>query len=311
MTPEEQNTLLDRLEQWDEAAATHILLQHDPTNHHSHQPGTTNTSSHDSLSRSKPHDLDTILPLPGFPAHRESQQAQRDRFLSWSANLHSNLDVYRTSSRSLLQTRHDLALQDLHETQTLSLAEAEDKQVQAEADLLATHERELRDVATALKHMEAYCAGTLSSGEPHSRTVTEQDRGELEKTRRARDAMAGRHEGAIRVLRGEQGRRMKARVARQERDVANLERAHRNESAEMERGFELSEGLDIVKRETLVRRWAVQDAIFLRKLEVETGVVLGGRLPEVDWTTDQLASVRDAGHGVAGLSRARVDSRLT
>ena len=306
MTHEEQSSLLDRLEQWDEAASTHIISPHSESHiHHQHQVSG-NASPQNSDTQSKPHDLETILPLPGFPAHRASQQAQRDRFLAWSANLHTSLDAHRTSSRGLLQTRHTTALEDLRDAHAVSLAEAEDKQVLAEADLLATHERENRDLATALKHMEAYCAGTLGGGEPHGRTVTDQDRGELEKTRRAREAMASRHEGAIRVLRGEQSRRLKGRTARQERETASLERAHRNEAAEMERSFELTEGLDIVKREALSKRWEVQDAVFLRKLEVETGVVLGGRLPGLDWGVDQLA-------GIAGFSgsRARVDSRLT
>ena len=311
MTQEEQSSLLDRLEQWDEAASTHIISRHSETHnrqHHHHQ-ASGNVSPHNLDTRPKPHDLETILPLPGFPAHRANQQAQRDRFLAWSAHLHTSLDTYRTSSRNLLQTRHTTALEELRDAHAISLAEAEDKQVLAEADLLATHERENRDLATALKHMEAYCAGTLGGGEPHGRTVTDQDRGELEKTRRAREAMASRHEGAIRVLRGEQGRRLKGRMARQEREIASLERAHRYEAAEMERSFEITEGLDVVKREALFRRWEVQDAVFLRKLEVDTGVVLGGRLPGLDWGADQLAGLES---GIPTISsRARVDSRLT
>ena len=309
MTHEEQSGLLDRLEQWDEAACTHILAPSEITN----SQHTTTPSNHGPPPFSKPHNIESILPLPGFHAHREAQQAQRDRFLAWSAQFHSTLDAHRTTSKGMLQTRHTLALDDLRDAHAVSLSEAEDKQVQAEADLLATHGRENRDMATALKHMEAYCAGTLGGGEPHGRTVTDQDRGELEKTRRARDAMAGRHEGAIRVLRGEQGRRMKSRVARQEREIASLERAQRVEAAELERAFDMTESLEFLKRETLVRRWEVQDAIFLRKLEVDTGVVLGGRLPEVDWTADQLAGWPrgDADAGVSLTSRARVDSRLT
>jgi hypothetical protein len=315
MTHEEQRSLLDRLEQWDEAASTNIISHPETPNSHLQQV-TESAPPHDSDAQLKPHDLETILPLPGFPAHRANQQAQRDRFLAWSTHLHTALDTHRTSSRAMLQTRHNLALEQLYDAHAISLSEAEDKQVQAEADLLATHEREHRDLATALKHMEAYCAGTLGGGEPHGRTVTDQDRGELEKTRRAREAMAGRHEGAIRVLRGEQGRRMKSRIARQEREIGSMERAQRNESAEMERGFELTEGLDIVKREGLARRWEVQDAVFLRKLEVETGVVLGGRLPGLDWTTDQLAGTTTpitttTWEPVVSGSRARVDSRLT
>lgn len=309
MTHEEQSSLLDRLEQWDEAASTHIISRHSETHNRHHQNQVSgNVSPHDLDTRPKAHDLETILPLPGFPAHRANQQAQRDRFLAWSAHLHTSLDLHRTSSRNLLQMRHTSALEDLRDAHAISLAEAEDKQVLAEADLLATHDRENRDLATALKHMEAYCAGTLGGGEPHGRTVTDQDRGELEKTRRAREAMASRHEGAIRVLRGEQGRRLKGRMVRHEREIASLERAHRNEAAEMERSFELTEGLDLVKREALFRRWEVQDAIFLRKLEVDTGVVLGGRLPGLNWGADQLAGIEV---GVSGSSRARVDSRLT
>lgn len=309
MTHEEQNSLLDRLEQWDEAASTRIIAHPEMTNTHNHQvPG--NMSPHEPDMRPKPHDLDTIIPLPGFPAHRANQQAQRDRFLTWSMHFHMALDTYRTSARSMLHTRHTVAIEDLRDAHATSLAEAEDKQVQAEADLLATHEREHRDLGIALKHMEAYCAGTLGSGEPHGRTVTDQDRGELEKTQRAREAMAGRHEGAIRVLRGEQSRRLKGRVARQEREMASLERAQRAEAADMERSFEATEGMDVVKREMLSRRWELQDAVFLRQLEVETGVALGGRLPELDWATDQLAGLPICEPAIPG-SRARVDSRLT
>jgi hypothetical protein len=74
------------------------------------------------------------------------------------------------------------------------------------------------------------------------------------------------------------------------------------------------EGLDIVKREALARRWEVQDAVFLRKLEVETGVVLGGRLPGIDWTSDGLAvttTIATTSELAVSGSRARVDSRLT
>jgi hypothetical protein len=322
MTFEERSSLLDRLEQWGEVTSTHVASHTEPTRPH-HQKVHDDTSPRDSDTQLKAHDLETILPLPGFPAHRANQQAQRDRFLNWSTRLHDALDTYRTSSRNALHARHTLALEELRDAQAISLSEAEDKQVQAEADLLATHERENRDLATALKHMEAYCAGTLGGGEPHGRTVTEQDRGELEKTRRAREAMSSRHEGAIRVLRGEQGRRMKSRVARQEREIASLERAQRNETAEMERGFELMDGLDGAKREALSRRWEVQDAVFLRRLEVETGVVLGGRLPGLDWTAGQLAGLKTTPEITTTTtttttcgaeipsSRARVDSRLT
>lgn len=82
-----------------------------------------------------------------------------------------------------------------------------------------------------------------------------------------------------------------------------------------------------------MRLWEVQDAVFLRRLEVDTGVVLGGRLPPVEWegSTCGGGSGGDGGEdakmpdlpvsapdarggalldGVVSGSRARVDSRL-
>lgn len=328
MTRQEQNALLDKLEQWDEAASTSVSTRseattnHHPDHHEQHQPPS-QTSSHLSLPP-QPHDLSTLLPLPGFSHHRTTQELQRDRFLAWSARTTATLNQHRTHALAALQTRHSLALTTLQETHALSLSEAEDKQVSAEADLRATHAREDRDVATALKHMEAYCAGTLGCGTPHGRTVTEQDLRELEKTRRAREGLQARHEGAIRVLRGEQGRRMKGRVARQEREVGGLVRAQEGEREGLEKGWGVVEALVRGKRGMLSRRWEVEDRVFMKRLEVETGVVLGGRVPGVEWEGENVKVV-DGGKGLAmedGIpgalqdgfvtpgSRGRVDSRL-
>ena len=98
-------------------------------------------------------------------------------------------------------------------------------------------------------------------------------------------------------------------MARQEREVGNLERAHRGEAEQMERGFEIMAGLEAAKRELLVKRWEVQDAVFLGKLEVESGVVHGGRLPGVEWSRGD-AGNGNVESGLAGV-RERADSRLT
>ena len=118
MTHEEQSGLLDRLEQWDEAACTHILAPSEITN----SQHTTTPSNHGPPPLSKPHNIESILPLPGFHAHREAQQAQRDRFLAWSAQFHSTLDAHRTTSKGMLQTRHTLALDDLRDAHAVSLS---------------------------------------------------------------------------------------------------------------------------------------------------------------------------------------------
>lgn len=291
MTHDEQTALLDKLSQWDEATSTTPSTRSRPTNtpHHPlqtpHPPPTTLP-------------LSTATHLPGFPAHRAAQTLQRARYQTWSTAQTHHLHTAHATALTALQHRHATALADLQTAHATALADAEDAQVQAEADLLAAHAREARDLATALRHMEAYCAGTLGCGAPHGRTVTEQDLRELGKARAARAGLPGRHEGAVRVLRGEQGRRLKGRVKRQEREVGNLVRAHGGEVEGLERGFGvLVRGVE-GKREGLVRRWEVQDAVFLRRLEVE------GRLPGVEWG-DELDD-DDAVDGVRGRSDSRV-----
>ena len=175
-----------------------------------------------------------------------------------------------------------------------AMSEAEDKQVKAEADMREAHEQEKRDNATALKHMEAYCAGTYSTGEAHSRTVTDQDRAELEKAKRTRDAMDPKHESAINVLRGEQGRRMRLRQQRQDKEVQELRRALRKEELELERactsGAHRFEDFAAEKQRRVRARRDLQHAIFVKKVELEPGEEVDGKLGKLPWERDETTS---------------------
>jgi hypothetical protein len=172
-----------------------------------------------------------------------------------------------------MKARHETATEDLLERHANAMSEAEDKQVKAEADMREVHAQEKRDNATALRHMEAYCAGTYSNGDLHGRTVTEQDLAELEKARKVRDAMDPKHGSAINVLRGEQGRRIKLRAQRQEKEMQESNRNQRKEELEFGRactaevgGFE---GMLAEKQRRINVRWEMQVAILAKKAEIE------------------------------------------
>jgi hypothetical protein len=209
---------------------------------------------------------------PQFRELQEKQDRLNERIIAWIETQRARLQQMHERLRADIKARHEIAVDDLHETHGAAMADAEDKQVKAEADLRELHLQERRDNATALKHMEAYCAGTYSNGEAHGRTVTDQDLLELDKARRTRDTMDTKHNNAINVLRGEQGRRIKLRAQRQERVVQDLKRAQRSEELEFERKC-TSELLAVdtsraKRQKRILARWELQVAILVKQVEL-------------------------------------------
>ncbi|KAK0935351.1 hypothetical protein LTR29_013064 [Friedmanniomyces endolithicus] len=223
--------------------------------------------------------VEMISERPELKMLRDDQAAQLDRFSAWASKQKVELEVQQALLREQLRASHSTALEELEDAHNTAMAEAEDKQVKAEADMRTSHDREKRDNETALKHMEAYCAGRYSSGELHHRPVTAQDHIELDKTKRSRERMDGRHESAINVLRGEQSRRMRLRAQRQEKEEQELRRVQRREELELERSFgqEVAElELEIAeRRQRLEGRWRLQAAVVAKRLAVVPGFFAG------------------------------------
>ena len=173
-----------------------------------------------------------------------------------------------------------------------TLTFVEDAHVRAEAALRSAQEVELRSTTTALRHMEAYCAGVSSNTNlPHDRRITPQDVRELSKTRQLRASMPTRHESAINVLRGEQGRRLAARLKRMDEEIAGMEgRLEEEMKSEGLKGEEEMRGWEEeVARlgRGMQRRWALEVGVWCRRLEEETGVRFEGTLPVVPWGGDE------------------------
>lgn len=277
ITKEEQSAVLTRLEQWDEATSITPSMESErgPLPATSRPSAGARTISRDSK-------VDSMTPRRGHDSvmeeHSQSPslrdlQLQYDelneRFAVWANNQLDTLHAVHVEMRKAMAARHEAVVDDLVEHHLTDMADAEDKQVKAEGDMREMHAREERDNATALKHMEAFCSGTYSSGQAHDRSVTDQDLSELEKTRALRDAMPWRHENAINVLRGEQSRRMKMRAQRQEREEQDLRKNLRKEELELERTctseVQVLEQLISDKRKAVWRRHEMEKAILVAK----------------------------------------------
>ncbi|GIZ38824.1 hypothetical protein CKM354_000222500 [Cercospora kikuchii] len=300
MTQEEQSALLVKLEQWDDALSMSPSMSSSRRNS-VHTAAAIRCGDRDSHTLS---DDASIAPL-SLEAHEYFNQAiaredykllhlgqteQRDRLLGWASKQGEELLAKHETLRQTMLSTHEAAVEEMQEQHAFATSDAEDKQVKAESDLREAQEKERRDNATALKHMEAYCAGTYSTGEAHDRTVTEQDLAELEKARWHRDSMQVRHESAINVLRGEQNRRLRLRASRQDRALQDLKRQQRKAELELERlcNGELAKLNDTLeqKRRKIRWRWELQMAILAKKIEAETGNHLDCRLPTADWHRD-------------------------
>ena len=312
MTPEEKTVLMRKLEVSasveSQAILPHCIEQTIDTTTRPSTRSPTVSGVFEDAEESSPapeivKDLEAISASPDFRVLHAEQAETKDLFLRWIDCLRSELDARHAKLRAELKILRESTLEELLETHTSTMAEAEDKQVKAESDMRSSHAQERRDHATGLKHMEAYCAGTFSNGEAHGRMVTDQDRAELDKARHVRDGMTAKHAAAINVLRGEQARRMKSRAQRRDLEIQKQSQAYRHDELMLEQTCNAeSRMLDQVvaeKRRKILLRWRLQMAVFARELELERGASVRGRLPSVDWQEHESGEESQTSAGLA------------
>ena len=128
--------------------------------------------------------------------------------------------------------------------------------------------------------------------------------------------MDSKHESAINVLRGEQGRRMRMREQRQEKELANLQKVQKKEGSDLAKGCDTEKEkfgiFEDDRRRRLVARWQVQNAILVKRFEAESGVAAKGSLPIPDWGigigVEKKLENMHVGNGM--LRRSRWDSLI-
>lgn len=146
---------------------------------------------------------------------------------------------------------------------------------------------ETRNVATALKHMEAYCLGPSPTHPEILYTVTKEDREKLDHQRAVQAKLPIRHESAINVLRAKQERDTRIKVQKQQAELDQLkedyEEMKRVQEEKYERDRRRLETVIQSRRSRVVQRWDLRFEIWRRVWQKEFRVPLIGDIPHQDW----------------------------
>lgn len=147
-------------------------------------------------------------------------------------------------------------------------------------------EQEAQNVATALRHMEAYCLS--SNPDPDfSHTVTQDDFKKLDRQRLIQQSLPRKHESAINVLRARQERALKLKNHKQQAELETMDAEYEKEkAAESEQFASESARLEVVieaRRKRLLQRWELKSEVWRRDWEAEHGTPLSGRFEHEDW----------------------------
>ncbi|KAJ4992652.1 IBR domain-containing protein [Stagonosporopsis vannaccii] len=212
---------------------------------------------------------------------RKALQAHHEWSLKRLAAQHNNDRDEREEHVSEV-TPHDCTNLAYTIQHILELEELEDAQITAEDSLRNAQDIETQNVATALKHMEAYC---LSSNPDHGlvHTVTQDDFKKLDCQRLFKQSLPQKHASAINVLRSRQERAMKLKMQKQEAELAEMDAGYGKEKAAEEwRYAQDSERLAAVieaRRKRLQQRWDLKFEMWRRDWESQHGT----QFENLDW----------------------------
>lgn len=174
----------------------------------------------------------------------------------------------------------------------LDLEHLEELQIMAEHDLRKTHDLESQNVATALKHMEAYCLGSREFNPDHPHVVTEEDFKKLDRQRATQLNSPRKHENAINVLRARQEREMKNRLQKNEHELdlldQDLERKIAAEDVEYKKELEKLNNVIETRRKRILQRWDLKFEMWRRDWEEQHGTAFTGQIEHEIWPTSTI-----------------------
>lgn len=230
---------------------------------------------------------------------KSQQKEQLERVAAFESNQRKALSAHHQLSLKRLAAQHENnkderkeqvsevapgnVTQYAYATQhVLELEDLEDAQITAEDSLRKTQDIETQNVATALKHMEAYCLS--SNPDPDlAHMVTQDDFKKLDRQRLIQQSLPRKHESAINVLRSRQERAMKLKVQKQEAELVEMDAEFEKEkTAEEWQHAQESERLNAViaaRRKRLQQRWDLKYEMWRRDWESQHGT----QFDSVDW----------------------------
>ncbi|KAF1365794.1 hypothetical protein EJ07DRAFT_93915 [Lizonia empirigonia] len=238
-------------------------------------------SSSKSVPNTPPRRISIQLPLGNPSLANEAsksfmlqQKEQLERVAAFESNQRKALLVHHQCSLKRLAEQHENSKDERKEHHILELEDLEDAQITAEDNLRTAQELETQNMATALKHMEAYCLS--SNPDPGlAHTVTQDDFRKLDRQRSIQQGLPRKHESAINVLRSRQERAMKVKMQKQEDELADMDAEHEKEKAaeEWQYAQELERLNTVIeaRRKRLQQRWDLKYEMWRKDWESQHG----------------------------------------
>lgn len=218
-----------------------------------------------------------------FQDLRHRQERQRDRFLAFGSAQQPLLDSRRDHLRAYEMERYPHVMDELEAQHSADLAKLEDRHVASEMDLREAHELEQRNCHIALRHMEAYCRGIETPGQPVQRNVSEQDRRNLERQYWLRDHLSQKQESAINVLREQQAKQLRVRSQKHDSELAAAQRRHEADLRSYDQIYDTFDAQMSQMKERLAWKWELATRIWKIHAGLEGVEEVTFPLPHVEW----------------------------
>ncbi|KAF1934138.1 uncharacterized protein M421DRAFT_415184 [Didymella exigua CBS 183.55] len=189
---------------------------------------------------------------------KAQQKEQLEKVSAFESRQRNDLHAQQCYSLEQLASQHENNKDARKEQHILELEDLEDAQITAEDTMRKAQRLETQNVATALKHMEAYCLS--SNPDPDlAHTVTQDDFKKLDRQRLIQQGLPRKHESAINVLRSRQDRAMKLKMQKQEAELEEMAAEWEKDKAaeEWQHAQELERLNTVIeaRRKRLQQRW--------------------------------------------------------
>lgn len=214
------------------------------------------------------------------------QIEERNRFDRFESSQHRLMRLEQVKAKQALLERYQDRQRTMEARHADALASHEHGHLSAEVDLHRTLKLERQGCETRLRHMRAYCnPGFTIEGMP-ARTVTKKDRRQLEQQQHVCNGIDNLHAARINVLRERQARQLERIAAKQEAELERLRDELRQEMEDLDAACE-AEAVQLrrefsERKDRLVARWTLAEAIERRRREISTGEMYGP-LPVIPW----------------------------
>ncbi|KAF1975400.1 hypothetical protein BU23DRAFT_72921 [Bimuria novae-zelandiae CBS 107.79] len=251
------------------------------------EPSTMLTTPTHELNEEETERLHSALQSETYQQLRAEQREQFQRISNFEANQRQALSANHQHSLEELTAQLEISKAEAAKQHAQQLERLDEFQLRMEHDLRSAHDTETQNVATALKHMEAYCSGPNPAHPDISYTVTDEDRKTLERQRIIQEKLPAKHESAINVLRAKQERDTIVRTQKHQSELEQLEADYENnkraEELQYEKDVSQLDATIQTRRRRILRRWNLKFEIWRRNWEEEHSATLRGPIPHEEF----------------------------